>query len=144
MIEIKSNPSGVTDTHYSIILNYPKTVKPLKKEEIISPVEFYKRQLEEILSNQDNINDTKLYLLSYIKVYGQEYKKEVLASRICTSMDSINNYESVLRSYNLIQGYWPDTVINPEIKLQNSDYIYITYVKMDQSLNDVKHKIYKK
>ena len=102
-----------TETTMTLQVEVQKNTIPLLYQEEVSPVEFYKRQLDIILKNTPNITVTKLYLLAYIKVYGQEYKKYVLEDRICTTLDSINNYESELRRMKLLQFYWPDAQINP-------------------------------
>lgn len=143
MLEISANPAGVTDTKRSVIVSYPIDVKPILRTEIISPVEFYRRQLVEILANED-ISETKIYILAFIKVYGSDYKKHLLESRLCTSLDSIKNYESNLRRCNFISGYHPDIKLNPNIQLQDTNYVLFTFVQIDSNTKDIGHKNYKK
>jgi hypothetical protein len=122
----------------------PKNTIPLLFKEEVSPVEFYKRQLDIILKNTPNITITKLYLLAYIKVYGQGYKDFVLKDRICTTLDSINNYESELRRMKLLQFYWPDAQINPEIELREESILIFNGIFLDPSKDTVEHKNYGK
>ena len=133
-----------TETTMTLQVEVQKNTIPLLYQEEVSPVEFYKRQLDIILKNTPNITVTKLYLLAYIKVYGQDYKKYVLEDRICTTLDSINNYESELRRMKLLQFYWPDAQINPEIQLKEDSILIFNGIFLDSTKNTVEHKNYGK
>lgn len=111
-------------------------------EEKLSKVEFYKRQLDVILEGKDT-TDTKKYILAYFIVYGKDYKEKVLESRISTSQDSMNNYESALRRENLIHGHWPDAVLNPDITLVHTPYVLITEYSFDEKQDHVNHRNFK-
>jgi hypothetical protein len=106
-------------------------------------VDFYKHQLDAILESVGT-TETKKYILAFIKVYGSDYKRHVLESRISTSRDSINNYESALRREGLLEGRWPDALINPQIKFNESPLVIITYLTPDEGTLNVNHRNYKK
>ena len=120
----------------------PENVEVAYFKKEASLVEFYKHQLDAILESFGT-TETKKYILAFIKVYGEDYKKHVLESRISTSRDSINNYESSLRRENLLLGRWPDAKINPEIKFKETATVIITYLSPNSS-TDVNHRNYKR
>ena len=124
-------------------IKVPKGMSPFLRTYEVSTVEFYKKQLEEILEKIPNINDTKLYLLAYIKTYGEDYKEHVLKSRICTSLESVSNFESSLRKMNLLHGYWPDAKLNPDIKLIDSDHLVLAVFKKVDT-DEINHRNYQK
>jgi hypothetical protein len=111
-------------------------------EEKLSKVEFYKRQLDIILQDKGT-TETKKYILAYFIVYGKDYKEKVLESRISTSQDSMNNYESALRRENLIHGHWPDAVLNPDINLVHTPYVLISQYSFDEEQDHVNHRNFK-
>jgi hypothetical protein len=124
-----------------IVLRYPLEGDIRVKSLALSPVEFYKRQFEIILRNVDEISETHLYLLSYIKVFGMSYKTKILEHRICTTKPSINTYESVLRSKGILQGFWPDLQINPEIILSDKEgLLLIQYLIKDEDNDEIFHR----
>ena len=115
-----------------ISTNVEKGTSVLVRNYEVSPTEFFKKQLEDILEKVPNINNTKLHLLSYIHHYGQGYKQKVLEDGICTSMESINNFESSLRKMNLLHGYWPDAHLNPDIKLESKNAMILSFYKISE------------
>lgn len=124
-------------------LKLPLGMSPFLRKYEVSPVEFYKKQLEEILARVPNINETKLYLLAYIKTYGEDYKEHVLKSRICTSLESVSNFESSLRKMNLLHGYWPEAKLNPEIQLIDTDHLILAVFKKIDT-DEINHRNYQR
>jgi len=132
-----------------IDLTIPKKTKPLfipedfrvfMYEHRVSPVEFYRMQLSDI---RPDVHPTKIAILAFIKVFGPTYREELLASTICSTLDSIRNYESTLRAENLISGYSPDIELNEQIKFCDQDHIQMNYIIKDDKADGVKHKHYK-
>lgn len=136
-------PEGNTEPTSSFLVEIPKDIIILRQDHVVSPVEFYKIQLERALANYAEINETKLYILAFIKVYGSGYKKEVLKSRICTTSSSLNNFESVLRRMKLLVGYGEETAINDGIILKDENQIVLSFLVKDSSKDEINHRNYK-
>lgn len=118
----------------------PEDRKVFKYTYNVSPVEFYRMQLTFILPE---VHPTKIAILAFIKVYGADYRKELLESTICSTLDSVRNYESTLRAENLISGYSPDIELNENIKFCEMDYVQLLYITKDEKIDGVLHKHYK-
>jgi len=118
----------------------PTDLKVFKYEFKVSPVEFYNMQLADIIPE---VHPTNRVIMAYIKVYGENYRKELLDSTICSTIESIRNYESTLRTANLIYGYSPDIKLNDNIHLCEIDHVKMFYLIKDPNIDYVNHKHYK-
>jgi hypothetical protein len=141
-IKITAIPEKVTDSSNVVALEFPKDFTLLKTVQKKSLIDFYKHQLDIILQSF-NVNDSKKYMLAFLHAYKEGYKQKLLEARIFTSLDSINNYESVLRKENYIVGYWPDVALNSQIVLNESSFIEINVIEKDLSAHEIQHKNYK-
>lgn len=130
----------ISETGTEIAFNTNIPAIPIIQYETLSPVEYYKRQLDLIIKDHLKALETKKYLIAFIKVYGKDYKQKVLDSGICTSMDSLANYEKELRVDNLLIGYWPDAIINPGIVFQEAPILLINGFFLDPNETFINHK----
>jgi hypothetical protein len=141
-IKITALPDKGAEETNVVALEFPKDFRVLKTVQRKSLIDFYKHQLDSILQ-AFQVNDSKKYMMSFLHAYGETYKQKLLESKIFTSLDSINNYESVLRRENYIVGYWPNVTLNPQIVLSESSFIEINVIEKDLEASEIQHKNYK-
>lgn len=119
-------------------INIPDNYKLFKREYKVSPVEFYRKQLESICPD---VKNTKLTILAYLYHYGyQEALKKILEDGIVISLSSLYNFISALRKEGLIIGYEEDIQLVPEIKLCDDNHVIILTLTKDSSKHEVGHK----
>lgn len=126
--------------------------KILKRTYTLSPIEFYRFQLDQIINSKyDILNSTQITILAYIKVYGLKASDMILKDRILTSYNSVKNYFTWLNSKGYIfkeQGEKKNTYINigvnPKIKLEDSDFVQLTEIKLNAESEEVYHPNFRK
>ena len=119
-------------------------MKAVKREYNLSPVEFYRCQLEEIINFPvKKLTHTDVTLMAYVKVHGANYLTTLMEDRIFTNPLSVKNTVSKLtRAKVLIKDN--GLHINPKIILQEEDFVQMTVFKKDENLTQVYHKYYQK
>lgn len=119
-------------------------MKVVKREHTLSPVEFYRCQLEQIINFPvKKLTHTDVTLMAYVKVHGANYLTCLMDDRIFTNPLSIKNTVSKLtRAKVLIKDN--GLQLNPKIVLQEEDFVQMTVFKKDENLKEVYHKYYQK
>lgn len=123
-------------------INIPDNCKVYRRSFKVSPVEFYRIQLEHICNG---VNQTKLTILAYLYYYGYTKGVEkILEDRIVVSMSSLYNFTSTMRKEGLIVGYEDDIRLNEEIKLVDDPHVTLFFLDIDESKDEVNHKHFRK
>ena len=119
-------------------------MKVVKRSYELSPVEFYRYQLEEIINfKYKRLTHTDITLMAYLKVFDKDYENSLMRDRIFTNPLSIKNTVSKLKKAGyLIKG--DALTLNPKISLQNEDFVQVTTFTRNDSLTEVFHKYYQK
>lgn len=128
--------------------NKPKLLKKLT----LSPIEFTKFQLHQIINVPAQVlNNTEITILAYVHLYGKDARRKCIVERIITSENSFRNYITKFRNY----GYMPRTekkatqtspapmVLNPELRIVETDFVLITQVIKDEQNVKVYNSYYK-
>lgn len=135
--------------------NTKPVTKVIKKQYILSPLEFYKYQLEQTINYKHRVlNDTDLLVLAYIHVYGKEFGKELLKDRILTHANSVTNYlGNLVKSGFAIKIYdesdeskrkaFTDVKVNPQITILDDSFVQITQIIKDETSEEVYSKNYR-
>lgn len=116
----------------------------VKREHTLSPVEFYRCQLEEIINFPvRKLTHTDVTLMAYVKVFKDDYLNRLMEDRIFTNPASIKNTVSKLTKSKVL---FKDNGLhlNPKIALQDEDFVQMTVYKRDESKQEVYHKYYQK
>lgn len=120
-------------------------MKAVKRKYELSPVEFYRRQLEEIINYKYKIlTHTDITLMAYIKVYSKDYEINLMRDRIFTNPLSIKNTVSKLKKGGFILKEGDSYILNTKILLQDEDFVQMTTFVRNDSLTEVYHKYYQK
>lgn len=117
----------------------------LKKEFSFSPVEFYKFQLYQLINVPIPVlNETNITVLAYVHVYKEEASYKIIKDRILTSINSCYNYFSTLKNmgYLIKEDGDKSYYLNPQMHIEDNDYLYIIKVGKDESNSTVNHPYY--
>lgn len=116
-----------------------------KREYDLSPVEFYKFQLNQIINHTVQVvTTTDITLVAYLHVYGESFQDQLLQDRIFINPISIKNAISKLVKLGFLVKENKQIKINPAIILVEEDFVQINIVRKDPSKTEVYHKYYKK
>lgn len=125
-------------------INLPDQYKGFKlfiRNYDVSPVEFYRQQLQFICPD---VNNTKLTLLAYLYHYGyKEALERIIEDRIVVSMSSLYNFICNLRKEGLIVGYEEEIKLVEDIKLCEENHITLLTLRKDPTKNEVEHKYFR-
>ena len=132
-------------------------MKKLFKEYKLSKIEFIKFQLHGIINHSIPIlNATELLTLAYIHVYNVDAPQKLLEDRIFTNSNSVTNYISKLtrsgyvmketdeESKGVGKKPYSSIYLNPNIKIEEEDFIQVLSVKVDDTSQVVHHPYYRK
>jgi hypothetical protein len=119
----------------------------LKREFTLSKVEAIKWQFNTAINTYGSvINETQLYVLAYVYVYGyREGKKKLVSDRVFTSKNSVVNYITTLKDMGyLVRSSEGMISINPNLKIYDEDFVVLHIVHVDQENYDIEHPYYKR
>lgn len=132
-------------------------MKKLFKEYKLSKIEFIKFQLHGIINHSIPVlNDTELLTLAYIHLYNIEAPRKLLEDRIFTNSNSITNYISKLTRFGYVlkekdeeskgvgKKPYGKIFLNPQINLEEEDFIQVLHIKLDETSEVVHHPYYRK
>ena len=128
----------------------------IKREYKLSPIEFVKFQLNEIInSTVDYLSSTDITLLSYIFWYKDDATDALVRDRIFTNPASVTNSITRLSKQGyLLKEEKPKTgqkgksgyrvFLNPKIEIITENFTQVTILTIDTESKDVYHKYFKK
>ncbi len=118
-------------------------MKVYKKEYSLSPVEFIKLQLYFLINVPVPIlNETDITVLAYVHVYKEQARDKIFRDRILTSINSCYNYFSKLKSMNYLEKKEDYFVLNPQMVIEDENFVQIFDIKKDESKSNVNHPYY--